>query len=149
MDRRATDEATRAPQPDQRNGADKDADRNADTRRERIATAAYYRAQRRNFQGDGAIDDWLDAEREIDSSAAAGGVQSEASLKAEGPADISAPAIKERAAENADGGYIDPGAIQHWADELGVSAGTLRVAIERAGPRVADVQRFLAEHGHG
>ena len=33
--------------------------------RNRIATAAYYKAERRGFSPDGEIEDWLSAEKEI------------------------------------------------------------------------------------
>ena len=39
------------------------------TREERhdmIAVAAYYLAEKRGFPGSGALDDWIDAERQID-----------------------------------------------------------------------------------
>ena len=116
------------------------------TRRERIAVAAYYRAERRNFQSDGELDDWLEAEREVDSAGAAGGTQAEASRRAEGPSDVAAPAIKEPADQSDDADYIAPTEVQRWARELGVSASTLRVAIERAGARVSDVKRYLEQH---
>ena len=43
-----------------------DADREA--RRRRVAEAAYYRAQQRGFAPGGEVDDWLEAEKEIESS---------------------------------------------------------------------------------
>jgi hypothetical protein len=118
-----------------------------DERRERIARAAYFRAERRNFQGDAELDDWLEAEREIDSAAAAGGIQSEASHLAEGPSDVSAPAIA--ANETEDPEHIAPSDVPRLAAALGVSASALRVAIERAGARVSDVKRYLEQHAHG
>lgn len=41
---------------------------NKTDRREMIATAAYYRAEKRGFKGDeaDAVEDWLEAEMEID-----------------------------------------------------------------------------------
>jgi hypothetical protein len=39
-----------------------------EARRRRVAEAAYYRAQRRGFSPGGEVDDWLEAEREIESS---------------------------------------------------------------------------------
>ncbi len=36
-------------------------------RREMIAVAAYYLAEKRGFPGAGALDDWIEAERQIDS----------------------------------------------------------------------------------
>ena len=37
-------------------------------RDERIALLAYYKAQQRGFDGNGQLDDWLAAEREIDAA---------------------------------------------------------------------------------
>ena len=37
-----------------------------ETRRQMIAEAAYFRALSRAFTGDGEVDDWLKAERELD-----------------------------------------------------------------------------------
>jgi hypothetical protein len=37
-----------------------------ENRLQRIATAAYYRAEQRNFNSGGEIQDWLEAEAEID-----------------------------------------------------------------------------------
>ena len=42
------------------------ADREA--RRRRVAEAAYYRAQRRGFAPGGEVDDWLEAEKDIDNT---------------------------------------------------------------------------------
>ena len=67
-----------------------------EVRRESIARAAYYKAAQRNFQGDGEIGDWLEAEREFDSLAASAGITGEASRRAEGPDDVSATAIRCR-----------------------------------------------------
>ena len=120
---------------------------NPEERRERIATAAYYRAERRNFAGDAGLDDWLEAEREIDSAAAARGIQGEASLLQEGPGDRSASAIRSDPADDPD--HIVPSEVPRVAEELGVPAKTLRVAIERAGPRISDVKRYLEQHGKG
>ena len=41
-----------------------------EARRRRVAEAAYYRAQRRGFAPGGEVDDWLEAEREIEGSEA-------------------------------------------------------------------------------
>ena len=46
-----------------------------EARWKRIAIAAYFRAERCNFEGEGQLDDWLEAEREIDSLKAAGDVE--------------------------------------------------------------------------
>jgi hypothetical protein len=37
----------------------------AHERRRHIAEAAYYKAERRGFDGDRALDDWIEAEREL------------------------------------------------------------------------------------
>jgi hypothetical protein len=39
----------------------------SDSREARIAEAAYWRAERRGFQPGNELDDWLEAEREVDS----------------------------------------------------------------------------------
>ena len=44
----------------------KQADRDPDERRRRIAEAAYYRAERRGFAAGYEDADWLDAEQELD-----------------------------------------------------------------------------------
>lgn len=41
---------------------------NGEDRHNMIATAAYYRAERRGFNGGGETEDWLAAEAEIDST---------------------------------------------------------------------------------
>ncbi|HVY05298.1 MAG TPA: DUF2934 domain-containing protein [Burkholderiales bacterium] len=46
------------------------------TREERIAVSAYYKAERRGFAGEAELDDWLEAEREVDADAP-GGMQNE------------------------------------------------------------------------
>ena len=38
----------------------------AEERRRRIAEAAYFKAERRGFPEDGALEDWVEAEAEID-----------------------------------------------------------------------------------
>jgi hypothetical protein len=38
----------------------------AEERHEMIAVAAYYLAEQRGFPGEGALDDWIAAERQID-----------------------------------------------------------------------------------
>ena len=39
---------------------------NGENRQHMISTAAYYRAERRGFNGGGEVEDWLEAEMEID-----------------------------------------------------------------------------------
>jgi len=43
-----------------------------ETRHAMIAEAAYLLAERRNFQGDSALDDWLRAEADVDARLSAG-----------------------------------------------------------------------------
>ena len=117
-----------------------------ESRRERIAAAAYYRAESRNFEGDRQLADWLEAEREIDSLAPAGGIQGEASKRSEGPSDVSGTAVKQAPSGGLEEERIEPDELKRWAAELAVPAGSLRVAIERVGPRVADVKRYLEHH---
>jgi hypothetical protein len=40
-----------------------------ETHRNRIATSAYYKAERRGFSAGGELDDWLCAEREVNEQA--------------------------------------------------------------------------------
>lgn len=42
------------------------AGKSEEDRQDMISTAAYYRAERRGFSGGGEVQDWLDAEAEID-----------------------------------------------------------------------------------
>jgi hypothetical protein len=51
-------------------------------RRDRIAEAAYYNAQRRGFQPGGDVEDWLDAEKQVN------GDDGEAILSAPRPINI-------------------------------------------------------------
>jgi Protein of unknown function (DUF2934)/Protein of unknown function (DUF3606) len=135
-------------QPDSdENSQDRDAD--AETgesmleRRRRIAVAAYHKAERRGFDGNRALDDWLDAEKEIDSQSRAGGIQHEASTLSEGPTDISGTAVKEATNDTAEPGRIEPDEVRRWARKLKVPAERLREAIQRVGPVVNDVKRYL------
>ena len=118
-------------------------ERHLEERHQRIARAAYFRAERRSFQGDGQLDDWLEAEREIDGATRAGGIQAVASRRAEGPTDVSSPAIPMGPTEDPE--HIAPSHVQRVAAELGVPPSALRVAIERVGPRLGDVKRYLEQ----
>jgi hypothetical protein len=120
--------------------------RDADSiRREHIAVAAYYRAERRGFEPPGELDDWLEAERQIDSMASAKGVKSEASQRGE--------PLSEAGLGGGDHGdvlrtgleheHIDPADVHQWAERLKVSPTLLREAIKRAGPVVRDVKNEL------
>lgn len=113
-------------------------------RRARIAERAYFHAQRRGFQADRQLEDWLGAEREIDQESRSSGVKEEASLKSDPFADdaisglASTPRTNE--AEN-----IEPDHVQDWAQRLGVQPARLREAIQRVGSRVSDVHQFLQD----
>ena len=47
------------------------------SREEKIATIAYYKAERRGFAGERELDDWLEAEREVDGVEQTGGMRNE------------------------------------------------------------------------
>jgi hypothetical protein len=112
-------------------------------RRARIAEAAYYNAERRGFQGGYETEDWLEAERQVDSHAAGKGIQAEASRMAEGADDVSAPNIRQERQPDAADGIIEPDQLKQWARDLNVTAARLREAIKTVGPRVEDVRQFL------
>lgn len=94
------------------------------SRRERIAVAAYYNAERRGFEGNNELDDWLDAEKSIDGVSAA-----DAAAQLNPGADASE--------------VIYPEDIDEWAERLDVTREQLRVAIRQVGTKVDDVARFL------
>lgn len=116
-------------------------------RRRRIAIEAYYNAERRGF-GEGAeLEDWLEAERRIDSQA------SEKETAAH-PSDVGAFGLlgDDTAAGDPlsadqpgspDAERIEPDQVKKWARQLNVSAPQLREAIKRVGSVVRDVKRFL------
>ena len=94
------------------------------SRRERIAVAAYYNAERRGSEGNNELDDWLDAEKSIDGVSAA-----DAAAQLNPGADASE--------------VIYPEDIDEWAERLDVTREQLRVAIRQVGTKVDDVARFL------
>ena len=94
------------------------------SRRERIAVAAYYNAERRGFEGNNELDDWLDAEKSIDGVSAA-----DAAAQLDPDADANE--------------VIYPEDIDEWAERLDVTREQLRVAIRQVGTKVDDVARFL------
>ena len=47
------------------------------TREDKIAVLAYYKAERRGFAGERELDDWLEAEREVDGVEEVKGMQNE------------------------------------------------------------------------
>ncbi len=113
-------------------------------RRARIAERAYSHAQRRGFRDNGQIEDWLNAEREIDQESRSSGVKEEASLKSDPISDkaINRLSSSPRASEEE---HIEPDHVQDWAQRLGVASTRLREAIQRVGSRVPDIQQFLED----
>ncbi|MEO8165239.1 MAG: DUF2934 domain-containing protein [Betaproteobacteria bacterium] len=113
-------------------------------RQARIAQRAYSHAQRRGFQGDGQLEDWLRAEREIDHESHSVGKKQVASMNNDS---ISADAIaRETMYETPrDGGaeHIEPDQMKDWAQRLGVPANRLREVIQRVGSMVRDVRQSL------
>jgi hypothetical protein len=89
-----------------------------------IATAAYYIAERRGFEGGLHVEDWLEAERGL-------GARHEGSERDE-------LAAREHVEED-----IKPDEIQRWAEELHVSPKNLRIAIHQVGPNSTSVKQFL------
>jgi hypothetical protein len=133
-------------------------------RRERISVAAYYSAERRNFSPNGELDDWLQAEKQVDSLAGKGGPREEASAqqpdraeRALGGSGDERPPADSQTVRRADGidrpdfpdlndagvPHIEPNEVTRWAKQLDVPAPRLREAIRRVGPIVEDVKRFL------
>jgi hypothetical protein len=121
-------------------------------RRKRIAEAAYYSAERRGFQPGGEMDDWLEAEREIDGRGPEKGVKAEASARQPGSVEAGAaamerpdfPDLNEAGIE-----HIEPEEVKQWAARLKVPAPKLREAIKRVGPVVRDVKQFLESSTSG
>ena len=112
----------------------------AEDRTQRIAVSAYYRAQRRGFEGAEALDDWLAAEREIDSSEGGRGVKHEVSVRSAAIENLEA----EEGAPPSGPDRIEPEEVKRWAQTLSVSAPELREAIRRVGPLIDDVRQFLS-----
>lgn len=77
----------------------------ADTaRRARIAIAAYYRAERRGFAPGHEVEDWLEAEREVDQAAAAAAPAPEtAALLTSKPSTPAGPTTKAKAPKSRGG----------------------------------------------
>jgi hypothetical protein len=120
-------------------------------RRQRIAEAAYYNAERRGFREGGELEDWLEAERRIHGEEGTGDRRAEATAASD---DARAAALDPATAESAampDDGVvqpdaatqIEPDAVRTWAKRLNVSPARLRQAIKRVGPLVSEVKRFV------
>jgi hypothetical protein len=90
-----------------------------------IAVAAYYIAERRDFEGERHIEDWLEAERALGAREEDGPTRDEL-------------AAREHVEED-----IKPNEIQRSADDLHISAEKLRAAIQRVGPNSTNVKEFL------
>jgi hypothetical protein len=141
-------------QPDSDTGSPQDETMESERRR-RIATEAYYNAQRRGFAEGSELEDWLEAELRIDGQASEKGPKGEAAAgQADGrtggdgvsggpshaPDRSDAPASDQQS----DAERIEPNEVKQWARQLDVSAPRLREAIKRVGPVVRDVKQFLA-----
>lgn len=120
---------------------DKEHEHKAQRRREHVATAAYYIAERRAFAPGTEVDDWLQAEREFDSQTGATGAMQDASQRR-----IPEETTLVRQGLSAADAMITPDQVQEWAGKLGVGADTLRAAINKAGPDVAKVRQYLADN---
>jgi hypothetical protein len=109
---------------------------------EHIAVAAYYNAERRGFAGGRDLDDWLEAERFlIDRRRQPGADGAGVSRGLDHPArdGYGAPAAE----------IIEPDQVAPWADMLQVAPETLRLAMQRCGPRVEDIKVYLAQESSG
>lgn len=125
-------------------------------RRERIATAAYYNAERRSFKEGNEVDDWLAAEKQIDGRASEKGVRGESSTRQPGAgndaqdasAAVAGAQVRPDFPDLASAGieHIEPDTVTKWAKRLQVPAPRLREAIKRVGPAVDDVKQFLETH---
>ena len=123
------------------------AEREAERRR-RIAVEAYYNAERRGFEEGREIDDWLEAERRVDSRASEEGQRGEAAARQPDGEDAARLEAGEAGALAGQTGSpaaerIAPDQVTKWARELNVSAPRLREAIKRVGPVVRDVKKYL------
>jgi hypothetical protein len=122
-------------------------------RQEKIATAAYYNAERRGFAAGGEVDDWLEAEREIDGKGTEKGPRGEAAAQQPDPVASSSRSADgtEAAADRpdypdlnqTDTEHVEPDQVGKWARRLKVPAPKLREAMQRVGPVVRDIKRFL------
>jgi hypothetical protein len=118
-------------------------------RQERIAVAAYYNAERRGFGAGGEVEDWLEAERQVDGNASEKGSRGEAAAQQPDGADVSSginaaaerpdyPDLNEAGIE-----HVEPDQVGKWARRLKVPAPKLREAMQRVGPVISDIKRFL------
>jgi hypothetical protein len=136
-----------AEKPDRKDGRET----GAGDRRERIAVAAYYNAERRGFGSSGEVDDWLEAERQIDDRASEKGTRGEAAAQqpdgGAGPSVTSPGNDADRPdfpdLDRAGIPHVEPDEVDKWARRLKVPAPRLREAMQRVGPVISDIKRFL------
>ena len=112
----------------------------SEARRREIELAAYYSAEKRGFQGDLALEDWLEAERALGGGNRTGG-SSSAGDAIKGAAGAGAHDLGDRRDDHPD--RIEADHVERVARELGVAAARLRDAIRNVGPRRDEVERFL------
>ena len=122
-------------------------------RQEEIAVAAYYKAERRGFEAGGEVDDWLEAERQIDGQGTEKGPRGEAA--AQQPDEVASSSRSAVDMESVadrpdypdlnqtDTEHVEPDEVGKWARRLKVPAPKLREAMQRVGPVVRDIKRFL------
>jgi hypothetical protein len=129
----------------------------SEERRENIAIAAYYNAERRGFKEGGEMEDWLEAEKQIDGRTSEKGERGEASIRqagagndahsasaaGDGPERPDFPDLARAGVE-----HIEPHDVTEWAKRLDVPSSRLREAIKRVGPLVKDVKKFLGAHAN-
>ena len=127
-------------------------ERSAAERQERIAVGAYYNAERRGFEAGREVDDWLEAERQIDGKGTEKGPRGEAA--AQQPDGVAGPRSAGSTEGDADRpdfpdlgqtdiAHVEPDEVEEWARRLNVPAPKLREALQRVGPVVRDIKRFL------
>jgi hypothetical protein len=139
------------PQPDRQHGR---SEQQAADRDRLIAVAAYYIAQQRGFQEGSELDDWLQAEQQleaegrIESLAFKGGEKLDKLMHPRMPNRLldvlEVPDLERRRLPE----RIEPDEVKAWAKALEVSEERLREAISRVGPMVDDVRRYLSDVTH-
>jgi hypothetical protein len=116
-------------------------------RREHISVAAYYNAEKRGFSGDGQLEDWLEAEKQVGNYYTGGTANNREQQPIQQIIDQPEARLDDADARSDPAEVIDPSDIKRWAKDLGISAPTLREAINRVGAKVEDVKRFLSDEG--
>lgn len=118
-----------------------------DQRREHISVAAYYNAEKRGFSGDEQqqLDDWLEAEKFVGNYYTGGTATNREQQPVQQIINESEAPLDDSNARSDKQEVIDPSEVKRWAKDLGVSATTLREAINRVGANVNDVKSFLSK----